>query len=201
MSWLICLPACVCVLAGWCEQLYQRCETFKVQYDVFSKHTRAKEAGSLCKATSTIKAFIGESGSHDIPCGYIASVSLSLKPQARESFAFDHDGPVRLTDQPFESTWRATASFPPDHCPFCAAKERRSGSHTSTTVDMDVEIAFEPMPPVHAGVATLPSTTPPPWRGSHSLDLSTKAKAVFEHSVVLMEVDYETLYRPPQKEG
>lgn len=171
-------------------------ETFKVSYEVYTKHTRGKE-GSPCTSTSTIKAFIGESGPHDIPCGFIASVSLSMKSHVPDTFTFSHEQ-VRLTEQPFDYCGRATASFPTDGCPFCKSGNAPEGSKL---VDVSVQVDFEPMPEVSAGSATLPSQAPPSWYGTHTLDLSKKIKIPYEHSKVLMEVDYQKLYQPSSTPG
>lgn len=167
-------------------------ETFKVSYELYTKHTRGKD-GSPCTAASAIKVFIGEAGPHDIPCGFLASVSLSMKSHLPDTFTFSPSN-VNLTEQPFEHTIRANASFPSDSCPFC---KKGNAGEGATLMDVEVKVDFEPMPVVTAGSAIQPSQTPPSWHGTHSLDLSNKAKTSFEHSRVLMEVDYDKLYRPP----
>jgi len=62
-------------------------------------------------------------------------------------------------------------------------------------MEVVVVVDFEPMPSVVAGNAIQPSHTPPTWKGSHFLDMSQRTiKTSIDHSLVLMEVDYDTLY-------
>ncbi len=195
--------------------VYERREAFHLHHQVSAaRHTAGAGAGaggSSCAFQATYRLSLGESTRYqDAPSGFLAEVVLRLPPALGGG---GEEEELVLASQPFTHSARAVVHRPRAACPVCcptggtaAAAMAGAGDGDGDGADINnsgvweevgVTVHFEPMPPIRAGAAVLPSRTPSPWVGTYALPFhKSKDSGSRAVTVSLVRVDYNAVYRP-----